>query len=175
MGDTLGPGWTLSGGRYRIDAKLGSGGMAEVFRAYDTKLARTVALKAMRTGLPFDEGYPVRFRREARAMAAMSHPHVVAVHDVGEEPVPHIVMELVEGRSLADLLHERRALPVTEALGLAAQVLAGLAAAHARGLVHRDVKPGNVLLTADGTAKVTDFGIARAVEGPGRSSPAPAC
>ncbi|MEU6895992.1 protein kinase [Streptomyces sp. NPDC046557] len=167
MGDTLGPGATLAGGRYRIDAKLGSGGMAEVFRAYDTKLARMVALKAMRTGLSFDDGYPARFRREAQAMAAISHPHVVAVHDVGDEPVPHIVMELVDGRSLADLLRARRALPVTQALDLASQVLAGLAVAHAHGLVHRDIKPGNVLLTADGTAKVADFGIARAAEGSG--------
>lgn len=156
---------TLAGGRYRIDAKLGSGGMAEVFQAYDTKLARMVALKAMRTGLSFDDGYPARFRREAQAMAAIGHPHVVAVHDMGDEPVPYIVMELVDGRSLADLLRAGRALPVAQALDLASQVLAGLAVAHAHGLVHRDIKPGNVLLTADGSAKVADFGIARAANG----------
>ncbi|MBT2478683.1 protein kinase [Streptomyces sp. ISL-94] len=167
VGDTLGPGATLAGGRYRIDAKLGSGGMAVVFRAYDTKLARMVALKAMRTGLSFDDGYPARFRREAQAMAAISHPHVVAVHDMGDEPVPYIVMELVDGPSLADLLRARRALPVAQALDLASHVLAGLAVAHAHKLVHRDIKPGNVLLAADGTAKVADFGIARAAEGTG--------
>ncbi|MFE1286888.1 protein kinase [Streptomyces sp. NPDC058751] len=167
MGDTWGPGTTLAGGRYRIDAKLGSGGMAEVFRAYDTKLARTVALKVMLADLSSDDGYPARFRREAQAMAAISHPQVVAVHDMGDEPVPYIVMELVEGRSLADLLAARRHLPVTQALDLASQVLAGLAVAHAQGLVHRDIKPGNVLLATDGTAKVADFGIARAAEGTG--------
>ncbi|WP_192582331.1 protein kinase domain-containing protein [Streptomyces triticiradicis] len=167
MGDAWGPGTTLAGGRYRIDAKLGSGGMAEVFRAYDTKLARTVALKVMLADLSSDDGYPARFRREAQAMAAISHPQVVAVHDMGDEPVPYIVMELVEGRSLADLLAARRHLPVTQALDLASQVLAGLAVAHAQGLVHRDIKPGNVLLAADGTAKVADFGIARAAEGTG--------
>ncbi|MGW2820986.1 protein kinase domain-containing protein [Streptomyces sp. NPDC001443] len=167
MGDTWGPGTVLAGGRYRIDARLGSGGMAEVFRAYDTKLARAVALKVMSADLSLDDGYPARFRREAQAMAALSHPQVVAVHDMGDEPVPYIVMELVEGRSLADLLTARRRLPVPQALDLASQVLAGLAAAHAHGLVHRDIKPGNVLLAADSTAKVADFGIARAAEGTG--------
>lgn len=151
----------LASGRYRIEAKLGSGGMADVFQAYDTKLAWMVALKAMRTGLSFDDGYPARFRREAQAMAAISHPHVVAVHDMGDEPVPYIVMELVDGRSLDDLLRAGRPLPVAQALHLAWQVLAGLAMAHTHGLVHRDIKPGNVLLAADGTAKVADFGIAR--------------
>lgn len=141
--------------------------MAVVFRAYDTKLARTVALKAVLPGLSVDDGYPARFRREAQAMAAISHPHVVAVHDMGDEPVPYIVMELVNGRSLADLLRERRALPVAQALDLASQVLAGLAVAHAHGLVHRDIKPGNVLLAANGTAKVADFGIVRAARGAG--------
>ncbi|MGA4803339.1 serine/threonine-protein kinase [Streptomyces lavendulocolor] len=167
MGDTLGPGVVLAGGRYRIEAKLGSGGMADVFRAYDTKLTRKVALKAMKTGLSSDGGYPARFRREAQAMAAISHPHVVAVHDMGDEPVPYIVMELVDGSSLADLLRAGHPLPVAQALDLASHVLAGLAVAHARGLVHRDIKPGNVLLAADGTAKVADFGIARAAAGSG--------
>ncbi|MFD7631775.1 serine/threonine-protein kinase [Streptomyces sp. NPDC059851] len=167
VGDTLGPGSLLAGGRYRIEEKLGSGGMADVFRACDTKLARMVALKAMRPGLSFDDGYPARFRREAQAMAALNHPHVVAVHDMGDEPVPYIVMELLQGRSLADLLGAGRPLPVAQAFGLTSQVLAGLAIAHAHGLVHRDIKPGNVLLAADGTAKVADFGIARAAEGAG--------
>ncbi|CAL9639509.1 Serine_threonine-protein kinase PknD (plasmid) [Streptomyces sp. enrichment culture] len=167
VGDALGPGSVLAGGRYRIEEKLGSGGMADVYRARDTKLARMVALKAMRPGLSFDGGYPARFRREAQAMAALNHPHVVAVHDTGDEPVPYIVMELIQGGSLADLLGAGRPVPVAQALGLASQVLAGLAVAHAHGLVHRDIKPGNVLLAADGTAKVADFGIARAAEGAG--------
>ncbi|MEV4189914.1 serine/threonine-protein kinase [Streptomyces toxytricini] len=167
MGDTLGPGSVLAGGRYRIEEKLGSGGMADVYRACDIELARMVALKAMRPGLSSEEGYPARFRREAQAMAALNHPHVVAVHDMGDEPVPFIVMELIQGGSLADLLGAGRPVPVAQALGLASQVLAGLAVAHAHGLVHRDIKPGNVLLAADGTAKVADFGIARAAEGAG--------
>ncbi|WP_330332146.1 serine/threonine protein kinase [Streptomyces sp. NBC_00536] len=171
MGDLFETGATVAQGRYRIEGLLGGGGMAQVYRAHDERLARTVALKAMRADLPHDPGWTARFRREAQAMAALSHPNVVAVHDTGEEPgpgggapVPFIVMELIPGRSLADHLRERGPLPVAEALDLAAQMLAALAAAHARGLVHRDIKPANVLLTGDGTAKVADFGIAATAE-----------
>ncbi|MFJ7206277.1 serine/threonine-protein kinase [Streptomyces sp. NPDC098789] len=171
MGELLATGTTLAQGRYRIEGLIGGGGMAQVYRARDERLARTVALKAMRGDLPHDPGWAARFRREAQAMAALNHPNVVAVHDTGEEPgpgggepVPFIVMELVPGRSLGDHLRERGPLPVAEALDLAAQMLAALAAAHAQALVHRDIKPANVLLTGDGTAKVTDFGIAATAE-----------
>ncbi|MET9695794.1 protein kinase [Streptomyces sp. NPDC006529] len=171
MGDVFENGTTVAQGRYRIEGLLGGGGMAQVYRAHDERLGRTVALKAMRGDLPHDPGWAARFRREARAMAALSHPNVVAVHDTGEEPgadgagpVPFIVMELIAGRTLAEHLAERGPLPVAEALDLAAQMLAALAAAHAHGLVHRDIKPGNVLLTGDGTAKVADFGIAATAE-----------
>ncbi|MET3983390.1 serine/threonine-protein kinase [Streptomyces sp. PvR034] len=171
MGELLAAGATLAQGRYRIQGLIGGGGMAQVYRARDERLARTVALKAMRGDLPHDPGWAARFRREAQAMAALSHPNVVAVHDTGEEvgpgggePVPFIVMELVAGRSLGDHLRERGPLPAAEALDLAAQVLAALAAAHAQALVHRDIKPANVLLTGDGTAKVADFGIASTAE-----------
>ncbi|MER5731099.1 protein kinase [Streptomyces sp. NPDC002138] len=174
MGDLFETGRAVAQGRYRIEGLLGGGGMAQVYRAHDERLARTVALKAMRGDLPHDPGWAARFRREAQAMAALSHPNVVAVHDTGEEPgadggpsVPYIVMELIPGRTLAEHLRERGPLPVAEALDLAAQMLAALAAAHARGLVHRDIKPANVLLAADGTAKVADFGIAATAEADG--------
>ncbi|MFJ9793949.1 protein kinase domain-containing protein [Streptomyces globosus] len=167
MGELFQAGSTVAQGRYRIVELIGTGGMAQVFRARDERLGRFVALKAMRHDLTYDPGWATRFRREAQTMAGLSHPNIVAVHDTGEErragsgrPVPYLVMELVAGRSLADLLDERGRLPLAEALTLAVQILAALAAAHARGVVHRDIKPANVLLAEDGTAKVADFGIA---------------
>ncbi|WP_284582004.1 protein kinase [Streptomyces sp. 2P-4] len=167
MGELFQTGSTVAQGRYRITELLGSGGMAQVFRARDERLGRFVALKAMRHDLPYDPGWVTRFRREAQTMAGLSHPNIVSVHDTGEErragggrPVPYLVMELVAGRSLAELLDAQGRLPLAEALPLALQILAALAAAHARGVVHRDIKPANVLLAEDGTAKVADFGIA---------------
>lgn len=166
-------GESLAGGRYRIDGLLGSGGMAQVYEAYDLRLARPVAVKTMQPGLVLDPGFPVRFRREAQAMAALGHPNVVTVHDTGEEPrpdgppVPYFVMEMVTGGSLADRLHASGALGVAQALEIAEQVLAALAVSHGRGLVHRDIKPPNVLFTEGGAAKVADFGIVRAAFGAG--------
>ncbi|WOI63091.1 protein kinase domain-containing protein [Streptomyces fradiae] len=168
MGELFAIGSTVAHGRYRIVGLIGGGGMAQVYRARDERLARFVALKGVRGDLLHDSGWSTRFRREAQTMAGLSHPNIVAVHDAGEEhrsdgggrPIPYLVMELVPGRSLADLLRERGRLPLAETLRLASQILSALAAAHARGVVHRDIKPANVLLTEDGTAKVTDFGIA---------------
>jgi serine/threonine-protein kinase len=142
-------------GRYRLIEPLGAGGMSVVWRAYDELLGRRVAVKLLAPKLAADPRSHERIRDEARAAARLSHPHITAVHDYGEaEGVPYVVMELVEGRSLA----EYGALPWREAVRIVAEVASALAAAHARGLVHRDVKPANVMLTDDG-AKLVDFGI----------------
>ncbi len=151
-------------GRYRLGTTLGSGGMAEVFRAEDTRLSRVVALKVLRPALAADTTFRARFESEARAAAALAHPNVVSIFDVGEEEDgrPYIVMELVEGGNLAERA-ARQPLVTAEAAGLMQGVLSGLGAAHDAGLLHRDIKPGNILLTRDGTAKVADFGIAKAL------------
>ena len=148
--------------RYRLDRPLGHGGMATVFLARDTELDRPVAVKVLDAA---DEGLRARFVREARLAARLSHPNVVSVFDAGEDGGrPYIVMEHVEGQTVAELLARRGRLPPDEARGLALQAARGLAHAHAAGLVHRDIKPQNLLLREDGTLKVADFGIARAAE-----------
>jgi eukaryotic-like serine/threonine-protein kinase len=156
----------LSGGRYRLERPLGHGGMATVYLARDTELERPVAIKILAENLAQDEALRRRFLREARLAARLSHPNVVSVYDAGENEQgrPYIVMERVEGRTLADLVRERGRLPADEAVALAVQACHGLAHAHAAGLVHRDVKPQNLLLTRDGRLKIADFGIARAAE-----------
>lgn len=154
---------TLGGGRYVIERPLAEGGMADVYLARDLELERPVAVKALSPALARDAGLRERFVREARMAAALQHPNVVTVFDTGEhEGRPFIVMEFVEGVTLADRLRTERRLPPAEVVALALQVCAGLEHAHAAGLVHRDVKPGNLLLREDGTAKVADFGIASA-------------
>ncbi|MFD7263523.1 protein kinase [Streptomyces sp. NPDC059874] len=173
MGDVFAQGATLAGGRYRIDGLLGSGGMAQVYKAYDLSLGRSVAIKTMLPGLALDQGLPERFRREAQAMAKLGHPNVVTVHDTGEEPrpdgppVPYFVMELVTGPSLADRLRTAGALPVPAAVHVADQILSALEVSHERGLVHRDIKPSNILLAEGGITKVADFGIVRAIAAAG--------
>ena len=163
----------LLGGRYRLVERLGGGGMSVVWRAHDEVLDRPVAVKVLAPGAADDRSRDW-IRAEARAAARLSHPHITGVHDYGEsatsdgEPLPYVVMELVNGPTLAQRLARGR-LPVRTALLVGAQVAAALAAAHARGLVHRDVKPGNVLLSPAG-AKVVDFGIA-AVAGARADSP----
>jgi eukaryotic-like serine/threonine-protein kinase len=156
----------VSGGRYRLERPLGHGGMATVYLGHDTKLGRAVAVKVLADNLAGDNAFRERFLREARLAARLSDPNVVSVYDAGEDEDgrPYIVMEHVEGRTLADVLHERGPLPADEAVGLALQALRGLGHAHAAGLVHRDVKPQNLLLRSDGTLKIADFGIARAAE-----------
>ncbi|MGW2018443.1 protein kinase domain-containing protein [Streptomyces sp. NPDC001927] len=169
MGDTLAPGTTLAGGRYRIDALLDSGGMAHVYRAHDVRLNRQVAIKTMRPRIALEPDSVRRFQRESQAMARLGHIHVVTVHDTGEEeqaegpPMPYFVMELVDGPSLSAKLREQGMLPASEAVPLADQILSALEASHDRGLVHRDIKPANVLLAPGGIAKVADFGIVRAL------------
>src|SRR4051812_46807673 len=156
---------TTINSRYRLERPLGHGGMASVHLARDTELDRLVALKLLAENLGGDESVHRRFVREARLAARLSHPNVVSVFDAGEDGGrPYIVMEYVEGENLAELLARRGRLPPDEAHGLAAQAARGLAHAHEAGLVHRDVKPQNLILRRDGTVKIADFGIARAAE-----------
>ena len=152
------------GGRYRLIELLGSGGMATIYRATDTGLGRDVALKLLRPEYLQDPDFSARFRQEAQAAASLSHPNVVTVYDYGEDPSgPFIVMELVDGEDLATILRRSGTLPPRQVARIGAGVARALAAAHARGLIHRDIKPGNVLIGADGRVKVVDFGIARAI------------
>ena len=151
--------------RYRVEGVLGSGGMSRVYLAHDNVLERDVALKVLHDRLSDDPAYVERFRREARAIARLSHPNIVTVIDRGQvDAAEFIVFELVRGVNLKELLAERRYLPVREALAIVHQAARGLAFAHEHGIVHRDVKPQNVLVDDDGGAKVTDFGIARSLD-----------
>lgn len=152
----------LLGGRYLLERRLGVGGMAVVHLARDTVLDRPVAVKLLAERFGDDDELRERFLREGRFAAKLSHPHVVAVFDTGEEDGrPYIVMEHVEGASLSEELERRRTIPPEEVAELGRQACAGLAHAHAAGVVHRDVKPQNLLLRSDGLLKVADFGIAR--------------
>jgi serine/threonine-protein kinase len=161
---TLAAGWRV-GGRYELVRRIARGGMAEVWEADDTVLTRPVAAKVLLPHLAADEAFVERFRREAVAAARLSHPHIVSIFDTcAGEDCEAIVMELVRGRTVRDVLDERGAFPVRQAVEIAAQVADALAHAHANGLIHRDVKPGNILLSDDGRVLVTDFGIAKAAE-----------
>ena len=156
----------LIGGRYRLERPIGSGGMGLVWQASDELLNRTVAVKELVVERDdrFDEARQ-RVMREARLAARMQHPHVVSVFDVVlHDDRPWLVMEYLPSRSLAEVLAEHGQLPPGEVADIGRQIADGLAAAHAAGIVHRDIKPGNVLLTLDGTVKITDFGVARAVD-----------
>src|SRR5256714_5357849 len=138
--------------------------MATIYRAGDTELERDVAVKLLRPEYERDPDFGTRFRQEARSAASLNHPNIVSVYDFGNDPAgAYIVMELIDGEDLASVIRRTGAVPPRQAARLAADVASGLAAAHARGIVHRDVKPGNVLVSRDGRVKVTDFGIARAV------------
>jgi serine/threonine protein kinase len=152
-------------GRYRLDAQVGAGGMSTVYRAFDVTLERRVAIKLMHREIASDSDQLERFRREARSVAQLSHPHIVGVIDAGEdESRPYIVLEYVEGETLKDRIRRMGRLPVDEALAYAIEIARALGAAHARHIVHRDVKPQNVLIDEEGSAKVTDFGIARSLD-----------
>ena len=156
------------GERYEIGGVLGRGGMAEVHRGRDLRLGREVAVKVLRSDLARDPSFQVRFRREAQAAASLNHPAIVAVYDTGEDRsptgnTPYIVMEYVEGETLRDVLRREGVLPPERAMSLAADICGALDFSHRNGIVHRDVKPGNVMITPAGSVKVMDFGIARAV------------
>jgi serine/threonine protein kinase len=156
---------TLASGRYRVADVLGRGGMAVVYLARDDELERPVAIKVLAGHLADDRVFRDRFVREARLAAQLSHPNVVQIYDAGEDDGhPYIVMEYVDGRSLADELDTVRTLDQGRVVDLGVQVCAGLEHAHAAGLVHRDIKPGNLLLGDADTVKIADFGIARAAE-----------
>jgi serine/threonine-protein kinase len=155
---------TVLGGRYRLIELLGQGGMATIYRARDGQLERDVAVKILRPEYGQDPDFFARFRQEAQSAASLNHPGVVAVYDYGTDPVgPFIVMELVDGEDLASIIRRSGAIPPRQAARLAAQVARAIAAAHDNGFVHRDIKPGNILVTREGRVKVADFGIARAV------------
>ncbi|MEU6069390.1 protein kinase [Streptomyces sp. NPDC047082] len=174
-------GRALAGGRYQLRDLLGEGGMASVHLAYDAVLDRQVAIKTLHTELGREQAFRERFRREAQAVAKLTHTNIVSVFDTGEDtlsdsgsaagdgmPTPYIVMEYIEGRPLGSVLDEdvrqQGAMPVDKALKITADVLAALEVSHEMGLVHRDIKPGNVMMTKRGVVKVMDFGIARAMQ-----------
>ena len=158
----------MLGQRYEVGEVLGRGGMAEVHRGRDIRLGREVAIKVLRNDIARDPTFQARFRREAQAAASLNHPAIVAVYDTGEDSVavgdvPYIVMEYVEGRTLRDVLKDEGVMEVKAAMSFAADICAALDFSHRNGIVHRDVKPGNVMITPAGAVKVMDFGIARAV------------
>jgi serine/threonine-protein kinase len=156
---------TSLNGRYRLEARIGAGGMSTVYRATDQTLERQVAIKLMNREVAGDSDLLERFRREARAVAQLSHPHIVGVIDAGEDDHrPYIVFEYVEGETLKERIRRMGRLPVAEAVAYAVEIARALGYAHQRHIVHRDVKPQNVLIDAEGSAKVTDFGIARTLD-----------
>ena len=160
-------------GRYEIREMIGRGGMAEVHLGYDRRLSRIIAIKLLRSDIAGDPTFQARFRREAQSAAALNHPSIVSVYDSGEEQVttpngavrsvPYIVMEYVEGHTVREFLGEGEAVPIPEAVEIVTGVLDALEYSHRAGIIHRDIKPGNIMLTSTGAVKVMDFGIARAV------------
>ena len=154
---------SLLGGRYKLGEMIGTGGMADVYIAEDTRLARQVAVKVLRSDLARDPSFVARFRKEALAAAGLNHPGIVAVYDSGEEPAPYIVMELISGHTLRELIHKGERVPLKRALEIGEGILAALEYSHHSGIVHRDIKPANIMITDNGDVKVMDFGIARAL------------
>src|ERR1700684_1276260 len=163
---------TTLGGRYRLDAQIGRGGMSTVYRAFDPVLERQVAIKLMHREIASDSDQLERFRREARAVAQLNNPHIVTVIDAGEwdahdnpsgieAGTPYIVLEHVDGETLKELIRREAPLEVPTVLAYAIEIARALGTAHAQEIIHRDVKPQNILLSGEGGAKITDFGIAR--------------
>jgi serine/threonine-protein kinase len=162
------PGARMLGRRYELGGLLGHGGMAEVYLAADTRLGRDVAIKVLRSDLARDPSFLTRFRREAQSAASLNHPMIVAVYDTGQDngvtpPLPYIVMEYIRGKTLRDVLQHEGRITSQRASEIVADVCSALEYSHRAGIIHRDIKPGNVMLTPEGAVKVMDFGIARAV------------
>ena len=154
----------LLSNRYEILEQVGGGGMALVYRAKDVYLNRMVAIKILREQFTNDEEFVTRFRREAQAVASLSHTNIVSIYDVGQDQeIYYIVMEMIEGRDLKELIKEKSPFSVKETLDIAVQICDALAHAHEHKIIHRDVKPHNIIITSEGKVKVTDFGLARAV------------
>src|ERR671937_1284257 len=154
------------GDRYEVDERIGAGGMAEVWRGHDRILNRTVAIKTLLPQYARDTSFVDRFRREAQAAARLNHPGIVSVYDSGDGDNPYIVMQFIEGRTLADFLASGRHMAPMQAAQVAQGIAEALAAAHTHGVIHRDIKPANVMVTRDGKVMVMDFGIARMISGP---------
>jgi serine/threonine protein kinase len=161
-------------GPYEIAALIGVGGMGEVYRARDTKLGRNVALKVLPAAFALDPDRMARFKREARVLASLNHPHISAIHGVEDSGEIHaLVLELVEGETLAERI-ARGSLPLNDVLAIGRQITDALEAAHERGIIHRDLKPANIKITRDGLVKVLDFGLAKIADPSGGAEAGPA-
>ena len=161
----------LLDGRYRVETRIATGGMSTVYRGLDVRLGRPVALKVMDARYAGDQQFLTRFHREARAVASLKHPGLVAIYDQGNDPThPFLVMELIDGGTLRELLRERGPMPPHAVVAVLRPVLGGLGVAHRAGLVHRDIKPENVLISDDGEVKLVDFGLVRAIAEAGVTS-----
>ena len=154
---------TFLGNRYEIIEKIGSGGMSDVYRAKDHSLGRDVAIKVLKSDFAQDSSFVTKFRAEAQSAAALEHPNIVNIYDVGsEDGLYYIVMEYIEGITLKQYIAKKGRLGYNEALSIAIQMARGIEAAHNKGIVHQDIKPQNIIISKEGKVKVTDFGIARA-------------
>ena len=148
--------------RYQVEARIGAGGMAEVYRGFDPVLNRTVAIKVLLPQMARDTSFVERFRREAQAAARLNQSNIVGVYDTGsDDGTQYIVMEFIEGRTLAEFMADGPSPHPVQAAEIAQKICAAIAAAHAQGVIHRDIKPGNVMITREGVIKVMDFGIAQ--------------
>jgi serine/threonine protein kinase len=152
-------------GKYELLGELGRGAFGVVYRAHDPVINRVVALKTMSTGVAQNPAFLARFFREAQSAGSLQHPNIITIYDMGDEAgIPFIAMELVDGQNLDEIITSQRALPLAFKVALGVQACSAFDYAHKRGIIHRDIKPGNVMVSKEGTVKVVDFGIARVLE-----------